>query len=537
MRQSVRIYRDWRQGSSGSADPAAAEYNSENAQLYENGTLGPRPGWKEITESGTPGMDQAADELVGVQWYPETDGGQNLAVVVYDTTATAHAFDTFDLDSGSWDNNLRALADLADTGAELSPALYDDSPKAPVANDGSIITSIGPYLLFATATTIGTVSAVTTASGDARAAVVNRERAYYYGIASKPGRIFYSNAADFSTIGSTAFFDINADVDSVAGAPIGLWSVKNSLLIACKDNRWLVLTGASPENGTLKELGKDVVPLHATATVVDNTVWFLSPTGHGIVAASPGFVETEQLAHLSPLAYPGSTESRPSNSFMPQSGCGDDVNGSLFLPGRKLSNDTSILAVERTNQVFTLSRWVRQSTTEDVVFSKGRPNELYCAVDNATDFAMYSRNYTLNRPANSGDSLSVALGLEADTASGTDVVVDLGEHAAGQGMVVRPVKVVADIDYWKGGNYSAPEFAVDATVYGTEAATPEDVMAQQTVTTSGWTDTVGDAPYKRRVAVALPNLQFGTRFRIRLTFDNVAIDTIQVYYDEQDDIR
>jgi hypothetical protein len=62
-------------------------------------------------------------------------------------------------------------------------------------------------------------------------------------------------------------------------------------------------------------------------------------------------------------------------------------------------------------------------------------------------------------------------------------------------------------------------------------------MAQQTVTTSGWTDTVGDAPYKRRVAVALPNLQFGTRFRIRLTFDNVAIDTVQVYYDEQDDIR
>lgn len=536
MKQSVRVYRDWKQGSSGSADPAATEYNSENAQVYENGTLGPRPGWKTITQSGSSGMSEAADGLVNLQWYSETDAAEFLAVLVFDASAGAHAFDTIST-AGAWTGSLRAVADIAQSGTGSHPLTYDDVKKVAAATDGSIVTTLGPYHLIATSSSIGTVNAITTTDGDARASTINRERAYYYGIISKPGRVYYSDAADYLTVGATSFFDTNAYSSEWAGAPIGMWSVKNSLLIACKDNRWLVLTGASPDNGTLKELGKDVVPVHATPSVVDNTVWFLSPTGHGVVAASPGFVETQQLAHLSPLAYPGSTELRPNNDFMPQTSAGDDVNGFLFLPGRKLSNSQTLSAVERVNDVFNLSRWEHSGTVQDIVFSNGRPNEMYCAVDNDTNYDLYSRNYTLNRPANSGDGKSVSLANEAGTASGMDVVVDLGEMVAGQGKIVRPTKVVLDLDYWKGGNYSAPELAVDATVFGTEAATPEDAMAQQTVTTTGWTDSSGDAPYKRRVSVALPNLQFGTRFSVRLTYDNLALDSVQVYYDEQEDPR
>ncbi len=400
-----------------------------------------------------------------------------------------------------------------------------------------MLTTLGPYLLFADGSSPGSLTAITTADGDARIVVVNRERAYYFGISAAPGRIYYSNAADFSTVGATSSFDTNADKDAYAGAPVDAWSVKNALLIACKDNRWLVLTGASPDNGSLKELGKDVVPVTGTAALVDNQVFFLSPTGHGVVVATPGFVEAEALRYLSPLAYPGSTEGRPTNSFMPQPAVGDDVNGFLFLPGRKLSDDDQIVAVERTNGTWNLSRWDTDTAPEDIVFSRGRPNEMYCAADLGSDWDFYSRNHTLNRPANSGDSKSVALGSEANTASGSDVVVDLGETLAGDGMIARPVKVVIDLDYWKGGNYSDPELAIDATVLGTMADTPEDEMAQQTVDVSSWTNSSGDAPLKRRVAVALPNLQFGTRFRIRLTYDNLALDTVQVYYDEQDDPR
>jgi hypothetical protein len=174
---------------------------------------------------------------------------------------------------------------------------------------------------------------------------------------------------------------------------------------------------------------------------------------------------------------------------------------------------------------------------EDIFFTAGRPGELYAMSDEGSTWQIYSRNETLNRPANSGDGLSVALTNDNGVTSGSEVVVDLGETVSAEGNIVRPVKVVLDIDYWKGGNYSAPELAVDATVLGTEATVPEDSAAQQVVTTSGWQNTSGDVPYKRRVAVTLPNLQFGTRFKIRITYDNLALDAVQVYYDEQDDPR
>lgn len=534
MKRSVRTYSEWRQGSSASADPASTEYNSENAQVYENGSLGPRPGWKAISDSaGTRVFDPATDTLRGVLWYQETDADEALAAIFYDG---AHKFDVMPLATNTWAAG-QTLSDLGGGGANWYPPQFDDSVKTKSMFDGSNMSSIGPHLLFVDSSSIGTVTAITTADGDARIVVINRERAYYFGISSKPGRIYYSDAADYSTVGATSSFDTNADVDSYAGAPVDAWSVKNALLIACKDNRWLVLTGASPDTGSLKELGHDVAPIVGTATTVDNQLWFLSPTGHGVVVATPSFVESETLRHLSPLAYPGSSLARPNNSFMPQSAVGDDINGNLMLPGRLTGDGDEIVAVERVNEVFNLSRWDTSTAPEDIVFSKGRPNEMYAAADLGSAWGFYSRNHTLNRPANSGDSKSVSLANEANTASGTDVVVDLGEVSAPGGKIVRPIKVVLDIDYWKGGNYSAPELAVDATVLGTESSTPEDSIVQQTVTTTGWADTSGDTPYKRRVPVALPNTQFGTKFRIRLTYDNLAIDNVQVYYDEQDDPR
>lgn len=535
MKRSIRSYNEWGQGSSASADPAKTEYNSVNGQVYSNGTLGPRPGWKEIsTSAGGRVHDPSADALKSVLWYQETDAAEALAVVFLD--GSTFKFDILPLATTTWAAG-QTLPDVAAIGS-MYPPQFDDTDKVISSFDGSIASALGPHLVFATASSIGTVAALNTADGDARSVAINRERAYYWGVNSKPGRVYFSDAADFSTVGSTSSFDVNADVDSYAGAPTGLWSIKNAVLIACKDNRWLVLTGASPENGSLKELGHDVVPVHGTGAVIDNQLWFLSPTGQGIVVATPSFVEAETYARLSPLAYPGSTESRPNNSFMPQSAVGDDVNSNLFLPGRKLSDGADILAVERVSKVFNLSKWTLNGTCQDIVFSNGRPNELYAAIDsNAASYAIYSRNHTLNRPANSGDSKSVSLQNEAGTASGSEVVVDLGEIVAPNGKIVRPVKVVLDIDYWKGGNYSAPELKIDATVLGTEATTPQDVLAQQSVTTTGWADISGNTAFKRRVPVALPNAQFGTRFSVRITYDNLALDTVQVYYDEQDDPR
>lgn len=533
MRQGARTFNKWRQGSSASGDPDVTEYNSENAQVYENGTLGPRPGWREITPSGGSRTSaESTDPARGLMWYQESDGDEHLMVIFRDTSdGNSWKFDTFDLATETWSTG-QTLADVASGAFSLYPNDYPFSALLTALFDGSILSAIGPHILLADASSPGTVAAVTTADGDAREVTVNRERAYYWGIASTPGRVYFSEAADYANIGAANSFDVNADKDSYAGAPIGMWSVKNALLIAMKDNRWATLTGASPENGSFKELGRDVVPVHGTATVVDNQVFFLSPTGAGVVIATPGFVEAESLRYLSPLAHPGGTEDRPSNDFWPKHSVGDDTNGFLFLPGLLGSDLDQLLAVERTNGVFNLSRWDMGPDVTDVVFSRGRPNEMYAVLDFGTDWDFYSRNHTLNRPGNSADSKSRSL-----TDEGSSVVVDLGEIVASQGMRVRPTKVVIDAQYWKGGSYDDPSIAVDCTILGTEGGSPEDVLPQASPATTSWGNSTGNEPSQRRISIPLPQGQFGTRFRTRLTFDNLALDAVEVQYEETEDAR
>jgi len=533
---TVRTFHKWKQGSSGSGDAAQTEYNSENAQVYENGTLGPRPGWKAISDTaGAKVWDPTADSIEGLTWYRETDDAEVLALVFDD--AGTQKYDTLPLASPTWVAG-GSINNNADT-TSLHPPEYDDRQKQPVWNDGFLVTALGGYLAIATSTTIGTPAAINTTNGYAAGVTIYRERAYYWGFAAQPGRVYYSEPADYTNVGATSSFDVNIKSDTYAGAITGMWAVKNALVIVRSDDRWHVMTGVTPESGSMRELGRDIVPDFVSAAVVDNQIYFLNRTGSGVVVATPSFVESEQLEYLSPTAYPGSTEFRPDNSFLPQTAVGDEVGRSLFLPGRKSSNNQTLVAVERTNGVFNLSRWIHSGSLDDIVFTRGRPGEMYCAADAGTSWAIYSRNHTLNRPANSGDSKSVSLDNEAGTASGSEVVVDLGEIVSGAGKIIRPVKVVLDIDYWKGGNYSAPELAVDATIKGVvgEGATPEDILSQQTETTTSWDNTSGDLPYKRRVPVILPQGQYGTRFRIRLTYDNLALESVQVYYEEQKDPR
>ncbi len=484
--------------------------------------------------------DASADAPNGWVWYLETDDDERLALIFDD--AGTKKYDTLDPDTPSWSAG-GSLTNLGTPGTgliagNLNPANFDDNGKYPCWNDGSRYTSLGSYLTVSTSTTIGTPAAVNTTDGYGIGAVIYRERAYYWGFNTKPGRIYYSDPADYSTVGATSSFDVNADVDSYAGAVVGMWSIKNALLIATKDNRWMVLTGTSPENGTLRELGKDTVPVLNTAAIVDNELFFLNPTAKGVVVATPSFVEARALEYLSPTAYPASTQSRPATNYMPQMAIGDEVTRSLFLPARNISNAADLVAVERVNDTWNLSRWdIDAVTPGDVFFTRGRPGQMWALVTNTTDFVPLSRDFTLNRPANSGDSRSQALGSESYVTGGSSVVVDLGEIEAGEGKILRPVKVVLDLDYWKGGNYSDPELAVDADILGTESDTSTDTLAQQTVTVTSWANTSGDLPARRRVPVALPQGQFGTAFRIRLTYDNLALDSVVVYYDEQDDPR
>ncbi len=554
---AVRTFAKWREGSSAAGNEGMGEYNSYNAQVYENGTLGPRPGWKEWTVASA-SYSEALDTVYGMTIAFPEDDVPHLVVHYYDaTTSLAHEAEPFSLDEATQTATGTGGSPFTLTGmsvgefsqGKLNSSNFLDRGKPPTRGDGLTITIAG-FVTFVNGTTVETPIKPTNLS--VSGAVPYRERMYYYAEDAFPGRIYYSfpanyvnwddgtagGAADWS--GNTAYFEISPEPSNYPGAAVDMWAIKNALLIAAKGGKWYVLTGASPDVGSLRELGRDVVPEPNTGVVVDNELYFLNPNGQGVVVATPSFVESRQYRYLAPTAYPGHDYTRPDSAFQPLHAVGDDQTGSLFLPGRLGTAGTDIMAAERVNDVWNLSRWTKDDETpEDIVFTVGRPNEIYAKVMEAADWPLYSRNFTLNRPANSGDSLSKALGSEDGDSSNTsnEVVVELGETVAGEGMVVRPTKVVLDIDYWKGGNYSAPELKIDATIHGTEAATSEDALTQQTVTTTSWGNTTGDLPNHRRVAVALPQGQWGTRFDITITYDNLALDIVQVYYDEQRDPR
>lgn len=535
----VRIYDKWRQGSSG-FNPDG-EYNSRNAQVYEDGTLGPRPGWKLISQTaGTKVHDISnSDYPIGFTWYRETDDAEGLLLYFWDDSASVRKYDIFPLATQTWAAG-GTLNLVSGAGISWHPNGYDDNQKIQTWNDGFLLTAMGPYLAVASSSSPGTFTAPTIAAGSPRAVTIYRDRAYYWGISAYPGRVYYSDAADYSTVQSTSFFEVNSSPDQFAGAVTGMWNVKNALVIARKDDTWLVLTGTSPENGTLRELGRDQVPDFLASAIVDNEVYFVDRTGGGVIVATPSFIDGQSLAHVAPTAYSGSLLVRPTNGWFPQTAVGDEITRSLFLPARLGGDSDLITAAERVNDVWNLSLWTYEDDDPgDILFTGGRPNELYaCVSDDTASLYLYSRNHTLNRPANSGDTKSKALGLEDGPASAPSAQVDLGEVTAAEGKVIRPTKVVFDVGYWKGGNYSDPSLSVVGFITGTETNDPPlDTLATQTVTTTAWGDSFLNFPYRRRVPVVLPQGQFGTSFFIRIQFDNLALESVQVYYEEQDDPR
>ena len=610
MGQKVRSFNKWSQGSSASMDPALGEYNSKNAQVYENGTLGPRPGWKELAQSNQTHV--FTDTPAGVTWYVGSDEVPHIFVTYWDSSAAAGRQAELITTTGAWTNDILSLH--FNNTNNLAPKRYPDTWKMQTDFDGIKVITSGGGIYLAGAANVGTgvwpvpaAAEVTVdtsstvfevddisyfAAGDTiyiydyegtyryskiidsidvaakeititvagasiivgdliqttnsinddgwpRAATIYRERAYYWGYSAAPGRVYYSEPADYSRVPILNFFDVSiAASEAGVGVITSMFAVKNALMIGREDNRWMVLTGTSPENGTLRELGTDPVPDWQTGAIVDNAVYYLNPAGQGVGIATPSAIETKELSYMSPTAYPDSTELRPDPLFMPAKGVGDDVTGNLFLPGRTVGDNNTIMAVERANDVFNLSVWEHDTTDADnIFFTGGWPGELWAIMDDGAEFRSYSRNVTLNRPARSADTLSLALSVEDGVTTGEGAVVRLGETVAGEGKIIRPTKVVVDLDYWKGGTYEDPSLLVDGTVMGTEAAASQDAFAQQTVTTTAWGDTTANLPYKRRVAVALPNTQFGTRFEITLTFESLALDTVQVYYEEQDDPR
>ncbi|MEE9125356.1 MAG: hypothetical protein V3U14_12835 [candidate division NC10 bacterium] len=453
----------------------------------------------------------SGDRLYGISWTDST-----IHFFFFEDTGGNDDWQTGTIDTGptalEWTTGSTSLVDFADPTSisELGP----DWVFPPFWKGGaSSVATVGAYTVVGSGTP---TTATLPGSDDAAGVTIYRDRAYYWAIDANPGRFYYSDIGAFSTVASTSFIDdLAVDVTSTSTGIIGAWVVQGSLFFATRDNSWYSLTGESPVTGTIRYRGQAQTPDYAGGVVVDDRVLFLDTLAQGFHVVTPGSL-MGGVSHLSPTAYPGSTSERPDPIFDLYPGLSDYDTKAVFLPG------TNSHALERVNGV-----WNVASSTNVFAACLGPGGRM--AHGFATNSNIAFRDFTLNRPGNSGDTYSVALN--------TNPIVDLGEIEASGGRLVRPVKVVFDVDYWKGGNYSSPVLKVDATVKGLEADTSEVSATQITVATSAWDDTTGDAPSARRVSIALEELAFGVRTHIRVTLNNLALNVVQVYYEEDTDPR
>lgn len=545
VQRQRRVYEKWSQGPTGSGNDDAGDYNSVNAQVYENGTLGPRPGWKKLTvANGTKGHDAANDELAGCLWFRDTDDDDRFALFYRDDSDSDNLkYDVFALASPTWSAGGNTISAQGDTASIHPPGYATTSrhKKVDVWNDGFVLSGIGPYLSVATTNGIGAPTKPTIADGNPASVTRYRERAYYWGFANKPGRIYYSDPADYATVGATSFFDVNLDVDSIAGAVTGVWAVANSLLIARRDDSWLVLTGTSPENGTLREIGRDITPDFLSGAVFDGQVFFLNRSAQGIVVASPSSVDANSLRHLSPTAYPGSPFERPDDSVFPAQAVADDVSQNMLL----MFEDDWSLGVEYVNGVFTLSEWKRSDpVVADTVFSRGRPGILWAVVHNTSatpdTFDVITRDFTLNRPARGSDTYSSPLSEEYGNFQGSArCLVRLSPVRGAAGSVVRPVRIVLDIDDYQDqlAPDDEPTLAIEIQLEGVEYQNADhDLQADTTININpDLTSLPGTGVNRRRLTYHIDQAAWATRFYVDLEFDGMALDTVIVDYEELQD--
>ena len=567
-----RVFSNWDRGPSGSLSRFETEYNSSNAQVYENGSLGPRPGWRDWTPHDL-GDDSPAQFDGGLDlhrrstllWAPRggelgllilstglapgtvvgADGEHQMFTVMYvdrdglQTPATM-------FDNNSYGRRSGQKVFPHPRYNYLKPVTWNAGPLGFFVMGGLLI-HVGHW---ESSLTLNVDADIEDGTVHGSVVVPYREQLY---AATSDGHMIYSQPRLEENEGGEVWPDTNEVIVSPSGgvAVMGLYPLGNSLLIARTDDTWMLWTGTTHEDGTLRELDKEVVPFWGCGAVADRKVWYLSRVGLGVLAASATGV-SKDLWYLSPLAQPGVDTERPVSQtgdymeFAPSAAVSDEVTGGVSLQAVE-DLSSVMLAAERVNGVWVLSRsdfsWA-EGALGQWHGTHGEANTMWaCCLDvpegdgtypigGATApeaFHILSREFTLNRPAKSDDLHSRPLsGEHAD-----GMTIALGTIKPSGPGLVRPVKLVLEIDYWKGGGFETPELEVGGTIMGAEASDSTFGLQQQTAATEDWAD--GQRKRKRQW-IRFEQAPYGQGIDIDLFGDGWALHRAIVYYEEQEDV-
>ena len=519
-------FNDWRAGVRGSGNDEGPTYDAVDAHVYEDGTLGPRPGWKPVTISGTPptGSYLSLQQYLGDILYVDDE-----LVLVNEGAGGNDARITrggFNLLTNTWTVGTQGnIANL--------PAIDDQPITAQYLGNQSFSANGGISTGLSTSPSIPNTS-----DGYPGGVVVFKDRAYYFGFDSAPGRVYYSDPADFTTVGSTSFIDLAATTGSGTWAVIGAWVVQNRLLFATDIGDWFSLSG-NPEVGSLTAIGNAAVPdSWRAAGVFNGYVWFL--TDGGMVLASPSGIDNRTF---------GTIQMPENDAFILLAGAGFDRDigtaRTLTMPSDNfvilsLDPDTSTehgtAYLEFVNNAWVWTHFYDSSLTEEIqeTVNGNRGLIFRYSLDNDTSdtIQIWSRDAVLDRPGNTSDTQSTTAETE-----GFDLAkVEIPRIAADPGKLIRPTALEIEFNYWKGTGYDDPTITTKVSVEGVKNAAGSDSATDVVIESgSGAQPTWDDAEAAHRSArVNLDHVEYGSSIVVGLEFNGVAIENIHVIYEEQE---
>lgn len=343
MAREWRVWDDWSAGGffAGGSFRAGKRFNSLNMQRYSNGSLGPRPGWRKLTNTNdgytyAPASATGADPTsvaaanrtrlqAGVLWTPEVWGDSTIdaeygtfvlvgmaasegrrmvprpdgTLHIYTSSARSFQIASFP-PPGSWFN----------TGYGYGVNFFGQHQPVPGAESHF---GLNTYVL-----ATDTLSALVANSGSYRPRIrtTYRNRAYGWYPMNEIGA-----EGDYTVhVSGTANFADFSDTTNGAGTftvltaarPVGLWPLGSGLLIFSSPSTsfaaesedstgfWHILTGTSPASGTLTALGFDAGPLIYTQSVIFQDRVMFPVEGKGWMVHDGSALDKNVLSELKP---------------------------------------------------------------------------------------------------------------------------------------------------------------------------------------------------------------------------------------------
>ena len=449
----------------GTDNPA---YTSMNMQVYENGTLGTRPWLRLRTVGAAIPPDKLFDNEAFIAWRPIPDNAlgelwvhsYNSGVFVYDFTADAWlgAGVPSGVDAQVTTSDNHGSYWGARHGWDSSGALVGSAMHTVLPEDNWVF---GGGARVKADDTVAAVDWGASAGGEIVNFTSYRDRLWGWQAAhnttTQGNRLTYTNEGSYVLAGDLNYIEFG--IPSGAHYIIGVWVVRDSLLVAISDGGWWVFTG-TPARGTKRFIGTYPIPAHgAVGTILNNAVYFLAPFGRQVMVATPSGVDTTSLSHVRPF-----NESIPWDVFHDYRGLSSQQEQSVHLTTLRNNADQWFAAVEVINNNWTYTMYGKLRADA----AAGNLGVLRdCAVvGQGTAYAflmddpdtglspllkmqLYTRDIVLNRPSRStdewSDSKEVAAGATSTIAA--KGMVKLAPFSP-EGEEVRVRQVTVDYQYW-----------------------------------------------------------------------------------------